>query len=560
MRALLPSSVLLLLCAALPLERGAAQRVMGPGPDAYTLPAGAMRITLSGDHGINRERWNDGTREQLGAGFSTTEFGPTHNAALVALTSYFADLGVNGVTPSLGSVRLDLRQRAFTTRFGFEIGFYDWLTLGVDVPYVRTRAEAALRLRGDSGIATAGVNPIYYGTAVAANNATVIGAYSGAATALTTRRNDCQANAGAHAECPDILAELTDVNALIALTNTFSTQLATTYGIGPALPGLPFLPMAGSEAELTLLDRVDSLRTAFTRYGVTQITPTTTLPLAAQHALTAAQLAAMVDAGFGGHGGFGARPMTKAARQELGDVDLSARFRVFDSFTARATGADTTGRIGLRQSFGVTYRIGSGHPDLPYNFIDLGTGTGLNAIALRSYTDVLITDRLAATVTLGWSQADEHVRTLRVPSVAGIQWLESFRERNVMITPASVLEIGLAPRWRVNEYLAIGAQWTYRAKGEDAHAVPQPGVATSPLLEPVTLSSAALDATSDLSEHRVAWTLNYSTLTAARGDRARLPIEIGFTHEQSVASGTGILPRTWTDRLQIRYYARFLDR
>ncbi len=534
---------------------------MGPGADAYTLPRGAVRTTLSGDHGINRERWNDGQRERLGQGLSTTEFGPTHSDALNALTAFFATLGVNGVTPSLGSVRLDLRQRAFTTRFGFEYGLFDRLTVGVDVPVVRTRAEAALRLRGDSGIATAGVNPIYYGSAVAANNAAVIGVYSSAATALTTRRNECQANAGAHAECGDILAELTAVNSLIALTNTFSTRLAETYGIGGAFPGLPFLPMAGSEAELTLLDRVDSLRIAYTRYGVTQITPTTTLPLAAQTALTAAQLAAMVDTGFGGFGGYGARPMTKTARQEIGDVDFHARLRLFDTFASRLDDSAGSSRIGIRQTLGVTLRIGSGYPDLPQNFIDLGTGAGLNALAVRSYTDLLFSERLAATVTLGVSRAAKHTKTVRVPTTAGIDWLEAFRERNVDITPATVIEIGVAPRWRLNDYLALGAVWRYRAKGEDAHQVPGSGDVLGPLgATLVVLNGAALDATSDYDEHRLGWTINFSTLAATRGDRVRHPLEIGFTHEQSVASRTGIVPRTWTDRIQIRYYARFLDR
>lgn len=558
MRALLPSGLLLLLGAALPLQRGAAQRVMGPGPDAYTLPRGALRVTLAGDHGIDRDRWNDGNLETLGAAFTTQEFGPTHSAALLALTMGYGALGVHGVTPSLGSVRLDLRQRAFTTRFGFEYGLFDWLTVGVDLPYVRTRSEAALRLRGDSGIATAGVNPIYYGSGVAASNAATINAYTQAATALTTRRNDCVANAGSHAECPDILAELTSVDQLIALTNVFATNLAATYGIGGASRGLPFLPMAGSEAELVLLDRVDSLRLAYTRYGVSQITPITTLPLAAQSALTAAQLAAMVDTGFGGFGGYGARPMTRTARQELGDIDLNARVRLYDRSGTHA--ADSTPGLAIRQSVGLTVRLGSGYPDLAYNFIDLGTGSGLNAVAVRSLTDLLFTDRFAATLTVGWAQAFPHTRTLRVPSVEGIGWLESFRERDVEIRPAGVFELGVAPRWRINDYLAVGAEWRYRAKGQDAHVVPGFLTPLAPLGGAITLSGQALDAASDYSEHRVAWTLNYSTLTAARGDRVRLPFEVGFTHEQSLSSARGVVPRTWTDRLQIRYYARFLER
>jgi hypothetical protein len=39
-----------------------------------------------------------------------------------------------------------------------------------------------------------------------------------------------------------------------------------------------------------------------------------------------------------------------------------------------------------------------------------------------------------------------------------------------------------------------------------------------------------------------------------------VPLEIGYSHEQSIASSVGTFPRRWEDRVQIRYYTRFLGR
>ena len=554
MRAL-SSFLLVLVATALPLGRSAAQGVLGPGPDAYTLPRGTVRTTLTGDHGIDRERWKDGAREPLGGGFATAQFGQSHNAALFALGTEFNALGVNGLNPTLGAMRLDLRQRIMQTRFGVEYGIYDWLTVGVEAPFVRTRAEAALRSRGDSGIATAGVNPIHYGSSVAAtNNATILN-YFTAANSLGARLSDCMSNAGSHPECADILTESADVNALIAITTAFATGLTRVYGTNAVGTGLPYVPLAGSMAEQLLRGRVDSMRTAFTRYGVTDISPTTGLPLGAQFPLTSAQLAALVDTGFGGLGGYGARPLTRTARQTVGDVDLTMRVRLRDGLTSPARGGRVAAPFSWRQTLAMTVRLGTGSPDLPDNFIDLGTGSGVNALALRSFTDVAFKERLSATITVGWARGLSHTRTLRVPSQAGIEWLESWRETNVDITPASVIELGVAPRWHLSDYFAVGGEWRYRSKGEDEHVI-APGMAfPSHLSNSFLLSTAALDAQSGWNEHRLAWTLNYSTLTAVERGKLSLPIEIGYTHEQSVASARGVLPRRWTDRIQIRYYA-----
>lgn len=535
---------------ALPLSGAGAQFVLGPGPDAATLPQGAIRTTFTADHGIDRGRFADGNAEPLGAAFSVASFGSDQHSALATLAYAFSALGVPNLAPSLGATKLNLRQRVATTRLGFEVGFFDWLTVGVDVPFVRTRAEALLRL--DGATATAGRNPLQLGTAVGAANGATILSYQQAVAALAARRSDCEANAGAHAECGIILAETSDVDALNAMTSNFASRLGFAYGGAGYGDGLPYVPMVGSTAESALATRADSMRAAFERYGVTAIDSAAMIPLGAQAPLDAGDLALLVGAGFVNGGGFGAKPMTRTAFQQIGDVDLMARIRVYDRLE------DTTAALGVRQTVGVMYRFGAGHPDAADNFIDVGTGTGANGIAVRSFTDVRVRDRIYATLTLGYLRPEAHHRELRVPFAADQSWIEAGLTRVVRIEPGSTFEIGIAPRWQITDHFLVSAEWRRRDKAADV--VPSGGGTLTSYGEVFTPQPAGIEGTRAWDETRLGWSVSYSTLADVAAGRGRLPIEIGYTHEQTVSNSTGVVPQRFTDRVQIRYYTRLFGR
>jgi hypothetical protein len=553
MRASHPSGLFLVLAfLALPAGRAGAQFVLGPGADAATLPKGTVRTTISAEQGIDRGRFNNGDAEPLGAAFSVASFGRDQHTALATLGYHFSSLGVPDFAPSLGAVTLNLRQRVQTTRLGFEVGFFDWLTVGVDVPFVRTRAEALLRLDGSGGLATAGRNPLELGTAVGAANGATILSYHQAVAALASRRTDCEANAGAHPECGIILAEAGAVSMLGAMTSNFATRLGLAYGGTGYGDGLPFVPMTGSTGETALSTRADSMRLAFERYGVTAIDSAALLPLGAQTPLNATDLALMVGTGFANGGGFGARPMTRTAFQEIGDVDLMARISLYDRLT------DTTVRVGIRQTVGVTYRFGAGHPDAPDNFIDLGTGTGANGIALRSFTDVRVRDRIFATLTLGYLRLDGYEREMRVPFTAEASWLEEGLTRVVSVEPGSTFEIGISPRWQATDHFVVSAEWRRRDKAADGISGTFGSLTTYG--EVFTPQPAGIEGARAWDETRLAWSVSYSTLTDVAAGRTRLPIEIGYTHEQTAGNSTGIVPQRFTDRIQIRFYTRLFGR
>lgn len=546
--ALLLRSALTLALAAAPHALHA-QRVLGPGADAVTIPRGTLRIGIGGELSFLQGRYNDGVLEPLGAGFGSPGLGPTQLTLLAPLQADVRALGVPDFEASLGASRMDLRQRIFVTPFSLEFGVTDWLTLDVTAPLVRSRSEAQFRLDGGDGRATLGVNPYFLGSAVPASNAATIQRYYDAAGSLSDRRTACQADPGSAPECATILAESADVDALIARTSGFAGTLGAVYG-GTGLAPAPYVPMAGSPAEQMLLARVDSLRNAFTRYGVGDITPTTGLPLGAQTPLSALEIAQLLSDSTRG---YGARPLENSAKLGIGDVDVGLKLRLFDTFGGDATERFAASRFGIRQSVGFTFRIGSGTPGLPGDFLDLGTGSGENAIGVRSFTDVIFGERFWTTLVVGWAKAEGGDVRIRLPSYNGQQLLESWRETDVSVVRGAVLQAEIAPRFHLNDYLAIGGYWGWRQHTEDTYS----GIPTMP---PGSGLPSLIAPSAERDEHRAGLSITFSTLAAQAAGRVRRPFEISWAHQQSVASGVGIVPKRWEDRLQFRYYARLFGR
>jgi hypothetical protein len=542
-----------LLCSA---SGAHAQRILGPTEDAVTLPRRTVRATIGGESSVQRDRWRDGTLEGLGAPLTGDSLDAVRLSLLGPLDASLRVLGVSGLSSTLGAPRLDLRQRLFVTPVGLEYGLTDRITLGVRATLVRTRAEALFRMRGDSGRATVGVNPISLGTGVAAANGTAIGRYSAAATALIARRDACVANPSASAQCPTILAELGRVASLAALTGQFATGLAQLYGT-TTTTGRPYVPMAGSAIDSALSARSDSLATAMSRYGITSLAGAT-LPLGAQTPLTAADLSTLVTDSTRG---YGARRLNDNALTAIGDVHVGAKILVIDRIARGDRGRFALEGRGVRQSLGVDLRIGTGTPDDPSSLIDLGTGTGMHAITVRSHTDLVWDARLWATVNVGIAQGIGSVtRDLRLPSLPSQEFLEAWRTRPTVVRPGSAIEAEVAPRWQLSDYVALTALWQWRRTAADRHAIADGAPVDDLLPGQLPMDATSLDDRTATSAHRAALGATYSTLAARARGREGRAFEISYLHLQTVASGAGIVPKRFEDRIVLRFYPRFRAR
>jgi hypothetical protein len=535
---------------------GHAQRVLGPTEDAVTLPRRTFRATIGGESSVQRDRWRDGTLEGLGAPLTGDSLDTTRLSLLGPLGASLSALGVTGIASTLGAPRLDVRQRLFVTPVGLEYGLTDRITLSARATLVRTRAEALLRIRGDSGRANVGVNPITLGSGVAATNGTAVGRYSTAATALLARRDACVADPTTSAQCPMILAELSRVATLASLTGQFATGLSQLYGT-TSTAGWPYVPMAGSAIDSALKARSDSLATAMSRYGIISLTGAP-LPLGAQTPLTAADLAALVTDSTRG---FGARALNDNALTAIGDLHVGAKILLFDRIARGERGRFAVEARGIRQSIGLDLRIGTGTPDDPDGLIDLGTGTGMHAITVRSHTDLVWDERFWATVNLGFAQGIGSVtRDLRLPSLASQEFLEAWRTRPTDVRPGSALEAEVAPRWQLSDYLALTALWQWRRTTADRHALAAGAPVDDLLPGQLPIDAMLLDDRTATSSHRAALGATYSTLAARARGRDGRAFEISYLHLQTIASGAGIVPKRFEDRIVLRFYPRFRAR
>lgn len=540
---------LLLLLSAGPLR---AQRVLGAGEDAVTLPRGAIRVGIGGVSTVQRDGWRDGSLQGLAGSFTGRSLGVEQLPRLAGTQQSLRDLGLTGFIGSLGAPTLDVRQRLFVTPLSAEYGVADWLTLGARATLVRTRTEARFTVNGDS--ASLGLNPIRVGSGVAASNQTAIDVFASAGANLFARRNACQLNPASAPECPTINAEVSRVSALTAQLAAFANSLQALYG-GVSAAGQRYVPRAGSSTEAALIARVDSMRSALERYGITTVTATSGLPLGAQTALSADELDAIISDSTAG---FGAAPLDDGGLTALGDVELAARIKVFDSFGSAHMDRFSSTTRGVRQTLVLTGRIGTGTVDRPDALLDQGSGSGTNAIGVRSVTDVVFGRHAWLSVAVGGIKGFSTTRRMRVPSSEEFIFLEAWREADVEVEPGLRLDASLSPQWLVNDFIALGGVWQWRRWAADEHRTP--ASVTDPDGNSVTLLPSALDASTRASEHAVGLSATFSTLASrARGSNG-LALELTYQHLQSIASGVGIVPKRWEDRLVLRYYTRFFRR
>ncbi len=530
-----------------------AQRVLGPTLDATTLRRGMLRTMLQAENTLLNGRWNDGLAESLGAGLSVN-LGGALIGSLSEVDAYLAGLNRADAVSSLGRSRVDLRQRFAVTRLGLEYGITDRISVFAQAPFVRVRAESQLRL--DASEASAGLNPLRQGSGVAAANRAVVDAYTNAVQSLTQRRDDCVANAGSHPECASILSEATQVDLAILRGSQLAAAFVGIYGAQGLGDGERYVPLETSIPHVALMGIGIFLQQDFERWGVTDVTDLTGFPAGASAPITASELEALIAAS---DSGVGARIPARSSRQDLGDVDFGITLKLFDAFEGDSARL-AAGRFGIRQSLRLTYRLGGGNFDLPDDLIDLGTGSGHDAIALHSNTDFIFNEKWWATVGLGFVRGATHERDVRLPLLAGVDLIGLDRQTRVRIQPANVIELRVAPRWSLNDYFGIGGEWRLRTRGRDKVTDLAAAPISPALAGELPFGDGAINAPSNSNEQRWAWTIAYSTLASNARGKAGLPLEIGYTHEQSISSSKGIVPRRWEDRLQIRYYTRLFGR
>lgn len=299
----------------------------------------------------------------------------------------------------------------------------------------------------------------------------------------------------------------------------FNGALLGRVGSGhSALGGLELLPVSGSALGVELQRRVGAATG-----GDTLLLPATPLT-AAQFAALAAQQEtglALFESAFDAW--------------RVGDVEVGARYQLLNTLASGAYPALDSSAVRVAAELYGRFPTGQRPDSLPLPFLDPGLGqTGVIA-------------GLAADWFRGRLHTAAHARYTVLLAGTSVRRLDgafapSANVRSLQRDPGDELEVRLAPRYRLNPYLALGAEYGFLGKGADLFRDGGEDV------------SARVGAGS-LTAHRAGLGAWFSTLPSYYAGRTVVPVELSIGYLRTVA-GAGGAPVAATLQVQGRVYQR----
>lgn len=526
-----------------------AQTVLGIGDDATVVGRGVLRLRLATSSTRYDSRYGGGAegRSSVPLGFPLT-FDSIGAAQLPSLLPVRAALrqitGLPSLELSLGRSVARVTATVQSFPLAVELGVTDRLSIGLLVPIVRTRSEVSFNANPLGREGNIGFNPALSNETLREQNNSLFAQLDAAASALAARIGECQATPNASG-CAIVnqrgAAEL-------ARTASLTAGLRQVYGTGT------FVPTVGSTADAAIRQNVQDLAATYTdvfglRDSQNQPLITSAGPESARTLVGANDLnTILADSDVG----FGIAPIQTIQRIGVGDIEVGAKFQLLGTLNERQRLSSPEG-FHFRTAITGIARLGTGTPDLPQNIVDIGTGDGQNDVEARSQSDLVFGRRVWFSVVgrYGIQLADERVLrvTDRLTPLA-----EAFRQQLVSRNLGDYLEVELTPRFIVNDFFSVSAQYSFRRKEQDRHTGRFQTADASG--NPIELDASILDAGTEQQESRAGAGIAYSTVLAHQRGRARYPIEIFLHHVQTISgSGAGV-QKIKQQMLQLRLYRR----
>ena len=486
-------------------------------------PAGRLRIGVSPSVWIADSRFGRRTVggetveevEPLGFDLSAERLGSATYPPAAGLRDALREaLSDPDYTVSLGRSRVRIQETRIRVPLRLDMGITDWLTVGATVPFVKRRSEMGILFVSDSATADVGPNP----AAISPGSVDLfLQGLSGAVDAMAAEADALCATSPGSADCDGARAAARD-------GRSFLQALSGAYAG-------PFFPHGSSDAGRGLRTRLGSLAERFASYGVTSVPDPGSLPLA-QGPLGEGGLQRLAtDPAFGV---VGDSLGTWESPWEMGDVEVHAAVRLLE--LGAPDPGRITGRPGLMVGVGGLVRLGTGVPDDPDNFQDLGSGDGQMDVEGRAFADLDFGGRLGVWLDAryGVQMEGELPRRVAPPSVV----LAPAASRiPVTWDPGDYLELALAPRWRLTPELAVAARYRFFHETADGYALAGPvgggGLGTEPP------DPTLLEAETRKTLHEAGVGIVYSTLAASRAGETGAPLEARLRYRRAVAGSGG---------------------
>jgi hypothetical protein len=553
------STVALAFIAAFTPPAGA-QRVLGVGDDALVLPRGVFRFRTLGQWTAFNERYGldtpgrpAGALEPLGVDFTLDTIGVRQFPNLASLQTGLQSLTGNPTWyATLGNTQVTLRDHIAAFPFVFEAGLSKRFSIGIQIPYVSTHTSTFFNVNTSGIQGNLGFNPAAGGIAAAVTqNATMNTQFTTAANTLEASLAACQANPGASPSCPALLANQANAQSLINNSRAFAAGVNQIYSTSP------FVPIAGTDAQLAIEARVAAFRSLYQSFGVNSIAATTTGPFASQNRLSVRDAQRILtETAFG----IQAAPLTSTGHPHVGDIDIGGKFSVYDSFGGSTEARMSPTGLNFRTAVGAMLRLPTGQIESPDNFVDLGTGRKATAVEGRWFGDVLVGSHFWQSFVVRVNKPFADDQEMRIIDLPNLELAPIYRKQSVHRELGTAFEFETTPRIVINNFFAISGQYVYRHKSQDHYTGTFAIPAAITGFADITLDASTLDLETETTEHRLGGGLSFSNIYSFEQGKAKIPFEVTYLHWQTVNGSGGNQPKFFTDQVQLRLYARIFGK
>jgi hypothetical protein len=501
--------------------------------DARTLPKGTLRLRALNawtriDEVYDAASDSANPLHPLGQAFRSNALGVRELPSLLpAQNAMRALTGDPNLQLNLGQTIATADSRIVTTPFTLEYGVTNRLTLGVTVPVVQTHTTLFIALNPRSRLpsrlnvrspANVGPNPALGNTTAQSANQALIASLGQARSALQSFVTSCQSSGSCS---PQAVAQATQ---LIVQTANDSSAIMTLYGVDGLAS--PFAPLGATQTTIAsnltaLQNTINGLIGSSFAFGA----PTGANGIAALQQLQ--QLATALP-------GIGYDSLGSPDRIGVGDVEVSAAFKLLDSFT------DSTRDRAFRALLRGVVRLPTGQTSFGLVPFEVGTGTHQTGGDLGVVFDARLSRRLMTTVAAQYTAYFTNATIFRVPNsdyalfplVPAVPG--TWREGNA-------LQLEATPRIQLTNDFSFHGAYALRHQ-----AAPQYTAADGS-------APPTFDATT---EQRVGLGFAYSTVNRYSAGRSSFPFEVFFTHLETIAASGGLTPKYRRDQLEFRIYYR----
>ena len=535
-----------------------AQRVLGPGDDALVLPRGALRVRVLNQWSHFNERYGrnspgraDDALEPLAIDFNLDTVGVVQFPSLAPVQAGLRSLtGIPDLSISLGRTVVNSNVSVIATPLVVEVGVTERLSMGMIVPFVRTRNNIFFTANPAGREGNIGFNPGLADTNALRTNRTLVQQFEAAANQLSNSLAFCTANPTT-GTCPQLLAQRSNAEALIANSRAFAGGLQRIYGTSRDTSFSPFVPIAGTTEQSTINARIAAFGALYQSFFGTNPITGALVPSPNRLGLVDAQTV-LTDPRFG----VAADPLQTVERNHIGDIEIGAKFLLLDSFRARGQDRLMPSGLNWRASVGANLRLGTGEQDSPQNFVDVGTGDGQTDIEFRGFFDFLYGSRFWTSVIgrYGIQFADE--LEMRISDRPEQRLTALYREQTVERNLGDYTELEINPRFALSDYVGLMAHYLYRHKAEDEYTGTFTIDSATTGFADVTLNANTLNLETERTEHRLGGGISFSTVAAFTRGKAKIPLEVTYFHFQTTKGAGGSQPKIFSDQIQLRLYTR----